>query len=60
MVERSETRVIGDLPFTLKMRGSNVVDIDPKGTAIPLYTKMPDGSLVEKIRFIAEVKPLIW
>jgi hypothetical protein len=60
MVERSETRVIGDLPFTLKMRGSNVVDIDPKGTAIPLYSKIPDGSLVEKHRFTPEVKQIIW
>jgi hypothetical protein len=60
MVERTETRVIGDLPFTLRFRGSNVVDIDPRGTALPLYTRTSDGSLVEKERFLAKVRPLTW
>jgi hypothetical protein len=60
LVERSVTRVIGDLPFTLKFRGANLVDIDPHGEALPLYVRLPEGKLVEKERFLAGVRPLIW
>ncbi len=29
-------RVIGEIPYKLVLRGSNVVSIDPKGVACPL------------------------
>jgi hypothetical protein len=60
MLEQTVTRVIGDLPFTLKLRGANVVDIDPPGAAIPLYTHLPTGVLVEKSRFIPAKRGIIW
>ena len=60
MTEEVVTRLIGDLPFRLTLRGSNVVDIDPKGTGIPLYTHLPKGELVEKERFIPEWRKIIW
>jgi hypothetical protein len=60
MVEQDMTRVIGDLPFRLRVRGSNVVDIEPKGTGIPLYANLPKGILVEKNRFIPEPRKIIW
>ena len=60
MPEKTVTHVIGDLPFTLTLRGANVVHIDPPGIAIPLYRKLPQGNLVEKTRFLPTVKPSIW
>jgi hypothetical protein len=60
MSEEVDTRVIGDLPFRLTMRGSNVVGIDPKGTSIPLYTHLPKGDMVGKERFIPERRKIIW
>lgn len=60
MAEQVVTRVIGDLPFTLRLRGSNVIGIDPKGIGIPLYTNIPEGKLAEKVRFIPELQKIIW
>ena len=53
-------RVIGEIPYKLTLRGSNVVSIDPKGVALPLYEKQPTGKDVRKTRFIPQVKQLIW
>jgi hypothetical protein len=58
--EQIVTRVLGDLPYTLKLRGSNVVDIDPKGIGIPLYTNLPKGVLVEGNWFIPAALGLLW
>ena len=60
LVEQSVTRVIGDLPFTLRLRGSNVVNIDPKGIGIPLYNHLPTGNLVKKDRFLPTERNIIW
>ncbi len=60
MTEEVVTRVIGDLPFRLTLRGSNVVDIDPQGTGIPLYTHLPTGERVAKERFIPQWRQIIW
>lgn len=60
MAEQTLTRVIGDLPFTLKLRGSNVIDIDPRGTAIPLYVRPPEGIDVKKERFLPALRKIIW
>jgi hypothetical protein len=60
MQEQTLTRLIGDLPFILKLRGNNIIDIDPKGIALPLYTRQPRGVLVEKNRFIPATRNIIW
>ncbi len=60
VAEQVVTRVLGDLPFTLRLRGNNVVDIDPKGVGIPLYTHLPQGVPVEKERFIPQSRGMIW
>ncbi|MBC8427737.1 glycoside hydrolase family 127 protein [bacterium] len=53
-------RVIGEIPYKLVLRGSNVISIDPKGVALPLYEKQPTGKDIRKTRFIPQVKQLIW
>jgi hypothetical protein len=58
--EETVTRLIGDLPFRLTLRGSNVINIEPRGTAIPFYTHHPRGTLVEKERFIPQWREMIW
>jgi hypothetical protein len=60
LVEQVVTRVIGDLPYILKLRGSNVVAIDPKGIGIPLYSNQPEGILIEKPRFIPVPRSILW
>lgn len=60
MTEERMTRLIGDLPYRLTLRGSNVVDIEPKGTGIPLYTHLPTGVRVEKERFIPDWRRIVW
>ncbi len=37
MPERVLHRVIGEIPYKLTFRGSNVIDVDPPGTAYPLF-----------------------
>ena len=58
--ERVIHRVIGEIPYKLVLRGSNVVSIDPKGVALPLYENQPTGKQVRKTRFIPQVKGIIW
>jgi hypothetical protein len=60
LVEQVVTRVIGDLPYILKLHGSNVVAIDPKGIGIPLYSNQPEGILIEKPRFIPVPRSILW
>ncbi|MDP6439185.1 MAG: glycoside hydrolase family 127 protein [Candidatus Brocadiia bacterium] len=58
--ERVVHRLIMGKPYKLVMRGSNVVSIDPKGIAYPLYEDQPTGKGVRKTRFVPEVKRIIW
>jgi len=58
--ERTIHRVIGEIPYKLVLRGSNVVSIDPKGVAYPLYENQPVGKLIKKTRFIPNVHEIIW
>jgi len=58
--ERIVHRVIGEIPYKLVLRGSNVVSIDPKGVALPLYENQPTGKQVRKTHFIPQVKGIIW
>jgi hypothetical protein len=60
MPEQTVTRVLGDLPFRLRLRGANVVGIDPAGTAVPLFSRQPTGKLAEKERFIPARSGIIW
>ena len=58
--EREMHRVIGEMPYKLVLRGSNVVSIDPKGVAYPLFEQQSRGNLVEKIRFIPKIQQIVW
>ena len=58
--ERWIPRVIGEMPYKLTLRGSNVVDIEPEGVGYPLYKNQPTGKLVKKTRFVPEIRPIIW
>lgn len=58
--EQQLFRVIGEIPYKLTMHGANVVAIDPKGTAYPLFDDQPTGRLTEKVRFIPSIGNLIW
>jgi DUF1680 family protein len=53
-------RVIGEIPYKLMLRGSNVVSIDPPGVAYPLYAEPPSGSLITRTRFVPQIKRIIW
>jgi len=53
-------RVIGEIPYKLALRGSNVVSIEPKGDALPLYEDGQTGKQIRKTRFIPQVKRIIW
>ncbi len=58
--ERVAHRVIGEIPYKLTMRGSNVVSIDPKGIAYPLYESQPVGEVIKKPRFVPRQSRLMW
>ena len=58
--ERVVHRVIGEIPYRLTMRGSNVVSIDPKGIAYPLYESQPLGKAIQKTRFVPRRGRLMW
>ena len=58
--QRVMARVIGELPYKLTLRGSNVVDIEPKGIGYPLYENQPTGKLVKKTRFVPSQRHVIW
>ncbi len=58
--ERTIYRVLGEVPYKLVLRGSNVVSIDPEGTAYPLYQNRPTGKLVRKARFLPSTSGIIW
>ena len=58
--EQTTHRVIGEIPYKLTLRGSNVVHIDPGGVAYPFYERQPTGKLVLKTRFVPEVRQITW
>lgn len=53
-------RVLGEIPYKLTLRGSNITSIDPKGSAYPLFEDQPTGSLVERTCFIPKIQDIIW
>ena len=57
---RTLHRVIGEIPYKLALRGSNVTSIEPEGSAYPLYEDQPSGRLVRKTRFIPSAGPIEW
>jgi len=58
--ERTIHRVIGEIPYKLTLRGFDVVAIDPKGIALPLYENRSTGKLLQKTRFVPELSGIIW
>ena len=58
--ERTMHRVIGEIPYKLELRGANVVAIDPRGVAYPLYEHQPRGQLLRKRRFVPQIGEVIW
>ena len=57
---KSIYRIIGDKSYLLTVRGSNIIDIHPKGVAYPLYVNQPTGNLVKKTRYVAQKRPAVW
>jgi len=57
--ERTFFRLIFNAPYKLTMRGANVVAIEPRGEARPLYAQQPTGRPVTKRRFIPS-KRVLW
>ena len=58
--ERILDREIAGKTYRIKLRGSNVVEIEPKGIACPLYANQPTGKLVKKTRFIPRIEHITW
>ena len=58
--ERTEHRVIGEIPYKLRFRGANVVEIDPPGSIYPLYEHQPSGSCSTATRFLPSHRSIIW
>jgi DUF1680 family protein len=58
--ERVIHRVIGEMPYKLVLRGSNVVSIDPKGSALPLFESVAGEGVVRKTRFLPVIRDIIW
>jgi hypothetical protein len=57
--EKTVNRIIGRHPYRLTIKGSNVVKIDPPGIVQPFYTKQSEGKLIQKERFVSNIR-LIW
>lgn len=58
--ESTVHRVIGDIPYKLTVRGSNVTSIDPKGVAYPLFEPVTTGESITKTQFIPKTGSLLW
>lgn len=58
--ERTLDRLIAGQTYRLRLRGSNVVDIEPKGVAFPLYRNQPTGQEKAATRFVPEIRNIIW
>ena len=58
--ERVLNRDIAGKTYRIKLRGSNVVRIDPQGLAFPIYDRQPTGQLVKKTRFVPAIRNLVW
>jgi DUF1680 family protein len=58
--ERTLHRMIGEIPYTLELRGSNVVDIAPKGIAYPLFEDQMTPGTTRKTRFVPGVDGVKW
>ncbi len=58
--ERTLKRSIAGQTYTMRLRGSNVVDIEPKGIACPLYRDQPTGQESAVTRFVPEIRSIIW
>ena len=58
--EHTEHRVIGEHPYKLTLRGSNVVSIDPQGAIYPLYARQPTGASVARERFVPDIQDMVW
>jgi DUF1680 family protein len=60
MPESTLHRVIGEMPYKLTLRGPQVVAIDPKGVAMPLFNDPPTGRTIRKTLFVPEIRDVIW
>ena len=52
--------MIGEHPYKLTLRGSNVVSIDPQGAIYPLYASQPTGATVARERFVPDIQNMVW
>lgn len=53
-------RVIGERPYKLTLKGSEVTSIYPRGTVYPLFNKNRNLGLISKPNFISNKQRIIW
>ena len=58
--EKTVHKVIGEIPYRLTIKGSNVVSIDPPGIGYPLYAEPSTKEVERKTVFIPARRNLIW
>lgn len=58
--ESTMFRVIGEIPYKLVVRGSNVTSIDPGGVALPLFQNQSSSKLICRERFISDTSKILW
>jgi hypothetical protein len=60
ITEYSTHRIIGEIPYKLRIRGNDVMEVWPKGVACPLFEDKVFSGMTERDCFIPENKDLIW
>jgi hypothetical protein len=58
--ERTLRRTIAGQTYELRLRGSNVVAIEPQGVACPLYSNQPTGQETSTTRFVPKIRDIVW
>ena len=63
MRETTLIKQIAEVPYTLKLRGNTVVDIEPKGKIYPLYQRehmMKDKAPIKKVTRFVSSDTILW
>ena len=58
--EQTIHRVIGDRPYRLTVKGSEVTSIHPRGQVYPLFNKDRKLELTSKPMFVSNKQEIIW
>jgi hypothetical protein len=58
--ERVLERVMAGETYRVRLRGANVVGIEPGAARYPLYARQPTGKLIEHQRFVPQRTSITW